>query len=127
MTVKRLADAVGLDGKFTNHSLRATSATRMYTTGIPEKLIKEVTSHRSDCVHEYECTPDSLKRTVSATLASNPEPAVKHQKHESAPELTGASTIEQCLDAANIGNIVNQMGGNKVNKVSVRINFEMKE
>ncbi len=31
----------------TNHSLRATAVTRMYNTGVPEKLIAEKSAHRS--------------------------------------------------------------------------------
>ena len=69
--VKHLATAAGLAGKFTNHSLRATAASRMYQAGIPEKFIKEITSHKSDAVHCYEQTLDSMKRKVSATM-SNP-------------------------------------------------------
>ncbi len=46
-SVKRLAAAVGLEGKFSNHSLWATPTTRLYAGGIPEKLIKEITGHKS--------------------------------------------------------------------------------
>ena len=38
--ISRLA---GLSAQYTNHSLRATSATRMFTAGIPEKIIAEHT------------------------------------------------------------------------------------
>ena len=37
----------GVQGHKTNHSLRATSATRMYEKNIPEKIIQERTGHRS--------------------------------------------------------------------------------
>ena len=36
-----------LSTQYTNHSLRATSATRMFTAGVPEKIIAEHTGHRS--------------------------------------------------------------------------------
>ena len=111
MTVKRLTESVRLDSKFTNHSLRATSATHMYTAGIPEKLIKEITGHCSDCVHEYECTPDMLKRSVSATLASGQnfqESIPKKVKYSSEPSTTNNS-IAECLNAANVGAIVSQL------------------
>ncbi len=35
------------DNHHTNHSLRATAVTRMYNTGVPEKLIAEKSGHRS--------------------------------------------------------------------------------
>ena len=52
--VKEICIKVGIIGKFTNHSLRATSVSRMYHHGIPEQMIKEVTGHRSDCVRVYK-------------------------------------------------------------------------
>ncbi len=69
--VKCLALAAGLAGKFANHSLRATTASRMYQAGVPRKFIKEITGHKSDMVHCYKCTSDQMKYKVSATM-SNP-------------------------------------------------------
>ena len=37
----------GCGVKYTNHSLRATASTRMFSSGVPEKLIAEKTGHRS--------------------------------------------------------------------------------
>ena len=50
-----LKDA-GLDGFFTNHSLRRTAATRLFHAGQNVKLIKEITGHISDAVEKYEVT-----------------------------------------------------------------------
>ena len=36
-----------IPGHHTNHSLRATGATELYTAGVPEKIIQERTGHRS--------------------------------------------------------------------------------
>ena len=44
-TVRELYKKAGFDGKYTNHSLRATSASRMYDNMVPEQVIKEVTGH----------------------------------------------------------------------------------
>ena len=38
----------------TNHSLRATGATALFNAGVPEKLIRDVTGHRSNALHLYE-------------------------------------------------------------------------
>ena len=46
-TVKVLCKEAGLEGKFTNHSLRATCASRMFDKNVPEQIIKETTGHRS--------------------------------------------------------------------------------
>ncbi|ESO95566.1 hypothetical protein LOTGIDRAFT_175143 [Lottia gigantea] len=43
--VKRLCANAGVDGFHTNHSLRATTATRMYDSGIDEQLIAKRKGH----------------------------------------------------------------------------------
>ena len=68
-TVKGICNKAGLTGKFTNHSLRATSASRMYNKGIPEQVIKEVTGHKSDCVRYYKCTSDDIRQNASNIIA----------------------------------------------------------
>ncbi len=43
--VKSLCSKVGLSGKFTNHSLRVSTATRLYQKGVDEQTIKQFTGH----------------------------------------------------------------------------------
>ena len=51
-----------VDGKKTNHSLRATGATQLYHSGVPEKLIQEKTGHRSlEALRVYEHTKLNTK------------------------------------------------------------------
>ena len=59
----------GVEGKYTNHSLRATSASRMYHRGVPEQVIKEVTGHKSDCVRYYKRTNDDIRKEASNVIA----------------------------------------------------------
>ena len=68
-TVKEICSIAGFEGKYTNHSLRATCASRMYAKNIPEQIIKEVTGHRSDCVRTYKRTSDELREEASRTLS----------------------------------------------------------
>ena len=42
-----LARRSGVGVHYTNHSLRATSITRMFNNGIPEKVIAEISGHKS--------------------------------------------------------------------------------
>ena len=80
-TVKDICSKSGIEGNFTNHSLRATSASRMYQCNVPEQVIKEVTGHRSDCVRVYKCTSDQLREQASKTLVGeNIESDVKRPK-----------------------------------------------
>lgn len=44
-TVKRLCTSIGLTGKRTNHSLRSSSATRLYNACIEEKRVAETTGN----------------------------------------------------------------------------------
>ena len=57
--VKNMCFQIGVTGK-TNHSLRATGATRLFKANIPEKLIQERTRHKStDALRRYERTSES--------------------------------------------------------------------
>ena len=67
-TIKEMCNKAGLEGKLTNHSLRAMSASRMYENDIPEQVIKEITGHKSDCVRTYKRTPDVIKERASSTI-----------------------------------------------------------
>lgn len=54
-TVKKLLENVGVQGYYTNHSLRRTCATRLYQHGADEQQIMAVTGHRSkDGVRNYK-------------------------------------------------------------------------
>ena len=68
-TVKKLIKMTGEDGYFTNHSLRRTCATRLYSKGIDEQQIMSVTGHRStDAVRLYKEISDEQKRHMSQVL-----------------------------------------------------------
>ena len=58
-TVKRLCQVAGISGFKTNHSLRVTSATRLFQSGLDEQLIMSRTGHRS--VEGYECTRELVR------------------------------------------------------------------
>ena len=70
-TVKTLCKLANLQGKFSNHSLRATSASRMFDNKVPEQVIKEIRGHKSECVHVYKCTSDAMLKTASASIGGN--------------------------------------------------------
>ena len=58
--VGNLMAKIGREGKFTNHSLRVSAATRMFNEGIEEQVVKEKTGHRSDAVRAYKRTAEHL-------------------------------------------------------------------
>ena len=56
-TVSRMCREAGSLGHYTNNSLRATAATRLYQSGVEEQEIMEITGHRStEAVRSYKIT-----------------------------------------------------------------------
>ena len=68
-----LRDA-GLNGFFTNHSLRRTCATRLFQAGQDVKLVKEITGHVSDAVTKYQTTSDMQRMSVSSIIQGDVQP-----------------------------------------------------
>ena len=77
-TVKRLVFSVGLQGYYTNHSLRHTCASFLYndTENVPEQVIAEQTGHRSLAIRNYKHTKQDLKRKVRKILTDGPSATV---------------------------------------------------
>lgn len=67
----------GIEEKKTNHSLRATGATAMFAAQVPEKIIKDVTGHKSSkALALYERPTVAQKQAVSKVLAGGPGPSM---------------------------------------------------
>jgi hypothetical protein len=71
-TVKSLCKDAGIEGHYTNHSLRATTATRGLVKGIPDKLIMERTGHRDiRSLQRYQRPSIEQKIEISKAFESN--------------------------------------------------------
>ena len=70
--VKGLMEEGGIEGFFTNHSLRRTGGTRLFQAGIDRKLVKEATGHRSDAVDNYQVRSHEQHHRMSKVIAKNP-------------------------------------------------------
>ncbi len=118
-TVKTLAKKTGLSGKFTNHSLRATCATRMYQAGIDEQVIKEFTGHKSDCVRMYKetnsdllqkankCVSGDQSSVPSATVSKAPDlemsvPGPRSKAHKRPCTLASAADDGECSELCKV-------------------------
>ena len=67
-TVGRLCKLAGITGFKTNHSLRVTSATRLFQSGIDEQLIMSHTGHRSiDGVRSYKRISEEQKKYLECS------------------------------------------------------------
>ena len=70
-TVRRLCKEAGLDGYFTNHSLKATTATRLFESGVDKQLImlRTGTGHLTTTgVRSYKRVGEKLKSITSDVL-----------------------------------------------------------
>ena len=88
--VKDMCKQAGIQGKFTNHSLRATCASRMFDNQIPEQLIKETTGHKSDCVRVYKRTSEKLRQQACSTIGK-----VDHSSDEKSSDENSKSAVSQ--------------------------------
>jgi hypothetical protein len=74
----KMCSLAGIEGRITNHSMRATSVTQMYATGVPEKVIQERTGHRSlEALRVYERTNSDQHQMVSNILSDPQEKCYK--------------------------------------------------
>ena len=67
--VKAICAESGIEGK-SNHSFRVAGATRMFTAGIPQKIIQQRTCHRLlKALREYEGPTEEQLREVSGLIS----------------------------------------------------------
>ena len=69
--VKVICEKGSLPGYYTNHSLRATCATRLYHNDCDEQLIQEITGHRSVAVGSYKRTCQDQRKFASACIVGH--------------------------------------------------------
>ena len=99
--VSNMCKECGIQGFRTNHSLRATAATRLYASGVDEQLVMERTGHRSiEGIRSYKRTSSEQQQAVSDILTNTK----KHCSDVAIPQLTSATT-----DFAEVGNSTTQL------------------
>ena len=88
-TVVRLCASAGIKGHKTNHSLRATTTSRLYHSGVDEQLVMERTGHRSlEGVRSYKRTSDAQREALSDILNRPKQP-----KTDSRSTLSGEHSL----------------------------------
>ena len=69
--IPKMSDQAETSVRYSNHSLRATSASRLFASNVPEKIIQEKTGHRSLVgLRGYERTTTEQERIVTKILSS---------------------------------------------------------
>lgn len=91
--ISDLCTRAGFKGKFTNHSLRASCASRLYRSNVDEQLICEKTGHRSDSVRSYKRTSDGQMKDLSDILYGN---VASNSKVESGEPVAKRVKTEPC-------------------------------
>ena len=71
-TISTMMEKAGIVGNFSNNSLRAMTASRLYANNVDEQLITEQTGHRRNAVHRYKCSNFDQKMEVSHLLHGLP-------------------------------------------------------
>ena len=68
--MSKITELAGLSLNYTNHSLRATSASRMFTSDVPEKIVAELTGHKSlTSFRQYERTTGTQLQAAGQSIA----------------------------------------------------------
>jgi integrase len=101
-TVGKLCSQAGFEGHFTNHSLRATAATRLYEAGIDEQLITEKTGHRSSAVRSYKRTNDTQLQDISKIIHGNVKSGKNAEEKQVKTRGTGDSIGEIKISSGNV-------------------------
>ena len=107
--VKTMMSEAGVEGYYTNHSLRATSVSRLFQNDVDDKhkLIKGVTGHRSDALQGYKRETEEQLLKVSKIVQGQKENE-STVKGNSNSELTSALEIPSSSGTL----VLNVCGGN---------------
>ena len=131
--VKEMCNKIGLTGRRTNHSLRASTATRLFEQGVDEQLICEKTGHRSVAVRGYKRTSSNQLNTLSNLLYGNvKENECKRAKTEPCATVSvPPPSDDKVITETKVSSNPNSNNDNKCVEVSpgmvVNINFNVKK
>ncbi len=83
----------GLKGKHTNHTLKATAATRLYEKGVEEQLIQERLGNSSEAVRSYKRTSTQQNVEISKILYGNQRKILKCE--HAPPSATVSKALQE--------------------------------
>ena len=70
--VKTMCEEASIIGKRSNHSLRASGITKLFQSGVPEKVIQDCSEHRSiDGLRKYERISEEQQANACRVLATS--------------------------------------------------------
>ncbi|XP_013380784.1 zinc finger MYM-type protein 2 [Lingula anatina] len=104
---RETCEKAGLKGFYTNHSLRATTATRLFRRGVDEQLIMTKTGHRSvEGVRSYKRPSEQQEQHISRILDGSDDgptpPKIRTQTDVSDESVTQTdSSLSRLIDLTN--------------------------
>ena len=129
-----LSEKAGLEVHYTNHSLRATTITWMFNSGIPERVIAENSGHRSTkALRCYERTSQEQQQAATRVINSpgddhafQPEKELREGLKPCISSSSGA--LSECKPAVNTSNepFAQFLGGVSGNFTNCIINISLK-
>ncbi len=118
--VKDMFKEVGITGK-SNHSLRTTGATCLYSANGPETIIQQRTGHQSlKSLRTYERTSEDQHQALSNILTEEENVDSSDALAEKSPVLSQASVLKQ-LQVSNAPNISSLLG--MTSNCVINVNF----
>lgn len=120
--LKNLMRSAGYFGNFTNHSLRATTATRLFHGKCDEQLIAEQTGHSSNAIRRYKKSNIAQKQDVSRILSGEKKTVdndVQSEVKEPEKSAVNSENVVQVTGQKNVQTSVDNSAENK----SVDVNF----
>ena len=102
-----MSEDANIPGFFTNHSLKCTSTTRLFRSGVDQKLIKEFTGHTLDVVDAYQITSDHQCEQLSKIIAGSDQN--KHDENGPKCETEVKVAVNQHINDSVIGCQTNQI------------------
>ena len=139
---RKVCEEAGLSERKTNHSLRVTGATSLYSGGVPEREIQQRTGHCSlEALRKYErtaeeqhqaisnmlCSPDELPYSSHLVAARDPQPSCSVSVPQMRPPVLYPSasvssrsvrhhlTSVQCPPSLNIQSLFQASAGGTLN------------
>jgi len=106
--VSRLCKMAGFKGYFTNHSLRATAATRLFDADIDEQLIMAKTGHVSTVVRSYKRVNQRQLQNVSDVVACK-KPALSDEPLQSTAKAEMSSSLSS--PSSSVSSVSSVSGG----------------
>ena len=90
--LKQMCRSAGISETFTNHSFRAFGATKLFQTGVSEKLIQQRTGHRSiEALRQYERTSTAQLMDVSNIMS---DVSKSHDSHDTLNDCNPSSSAQ---------------------------------